>query len=113
MNKLILQTHENLLREGNANLQRGWETVGGRLYLTNQRLYFIAHSFNVQSGVTEISLNKITHTKPCWTMFLALIPIFPNSLSVKTIDGNEFRFVLFGRLEWAAAINKLCSPVTA
>ena len=99
-----LRDDEELVREGGANLQRGIETAGGRLYLTTQRLIFEAHALNVQSGRTIVPLRDIEGVWPCWTKFLGLIPVFPNSLAVATAKGKTFRFVLFGRAEWAAAI---------
>ena len=102
--KIDLRSNEKLVREGGANLQRGVEAVGGRLFLTDQRLFFQSHSFNVQTGATEIPLSKVKGTELCWTKFLGVIPLFPNTLAVQTADGQEYRFVLYGRKQWAAAI---------
>jgi len=103
--KINLNPEEKLIRDGAANLQRGAETVGGKLFLTDQRLLFQSHSFNMQTGATEISLSQIRGIRPCWTKFLGLIPIAPNSLAVVTTSDIEYRFVLFGRKDWAAAIS--------
>lgn len=46
--RMPLLSGEQLIKEGFANLQRGWEALGGRLYLTNQRLIFESHPFNIQ-----------------------------------------------------------------
>lgn len=54
-----------LPREGAATLQRGSETVGGRLFLTDRRRHFIAHRFNVQTGTTDIPLADILQLQPC------------------------------------------------
>ena len=99
-----LRQGEQVIKEGSASLQKNIETVGGRLRLTNQRLLFEAHRFNVQRGVTEIELPNIQASRPCWTKFLGLLPLFPNSLAVFTQQGREYRFILFGRHVWAAAI---------
>lgn len=103
--KINLRANEKLLREGAANMQRGAESVGGRLFLTDQRLLFQSHSFNVQTGATEISIAEISETELCWTKFLGIIPLIPNCLLVHTISGAEFSFILFGRKQWAAAIS--------
>lgn len=103
--KITLNSDEKILRRGAANLQRGAETVGGELLLTDQRLYFRSHALNLQTGTTEIPLSHIRHMRPCWTRFLGLIPLLPNSLAVGLSDGTEHRFVLVGRKEWAAAID--------
>ena len=99
-----LRQSEHVIKEGAASLQKNIETVGGRLRLTNQRLLFEAHKFNVQRGVTEIELPSIQASHPCWTKFLGLLPLFPNALAIFTQQGREYRFVLFGRHAWAAAI---------
>ncbi len=95
---------ETPIKSGPANLQRGAETVGGKLYLTTHRLVFESHAFNLQTGATIIPLQEISGTTPSWTKFLNLIPIAPNSLSVSTTRGEQ-RFVLFGRMSWKAAID--------
>jgi len=101
---ITLQPNEKLVLEGDANLQRGLETVGGKLFLTDQRLFFQSHALNVQSGPTQIELSDICGTRLCWTTFLGLIPLFPNSLAVETATGPEYRFVVSGREQWATAI---------
>lgn len=102
--KISLAPDERLLREGAANLQRGAETVGGRLFLTDQRLLFQSHAFNIQTGSAEVPVHEIRDTRFCWTKFLDVIPVFPNSLAVETSSGAEYRFVLSGRKAWASAI---------
>ena len=105
-----LRQGEAVVREGAANLQRGIETVGGKLRLTNQRLVFETHAFNVQRGTTEIELSDIASSQPCWTRFLGLIPLAPNSLAVLTKDGKEYRFVLFKRDSWRRDIEAHKAP---
>ncbi|GAC1605447.1 MAG: hypothetical protein NVS3B3_03340 [Aquirhabdus sp.] len=86
-------------------MQKNIETVGGKLCLTDQRLVFESHKINVQGGQVELELSNVQSSRPCWTRFLGLIPLFPNSLAVFTKQGKEYRFVLFGRHAWAAAID--------
>jgi hypothetical protein len=102
--KTLSLPDETPLKDGAANLQRGIETVGGWLYLTNRRLVFESHAFNIQTGATIIPLASITGARKCWTKFLNLIPIFPNSVAVSTKEGKEYRFVTFGRQAWIEAI---------
>ena len=54
----LLRQAEKVVKEGAANLQKNLETVGGKLYLTNQRLVFEAHKLNVQGGATEVELSS-------------------------------------------------------
>jgi len=102
--KTELRQGEQVVKEGAANLQKNIETVGGKLYLTSQRLVFEAHKINIQGGTTEVELQNIQSSRPCWTRFFGLIPLFPNSLAVFSKQGKEYRFVLFGRHAWAVAI---------
>jgi hypothetical protein len=102
--KTPLRSGETPIKDGAANLQRGIETVGGWLYLTNQRLIFESHAFSIQTGATIIALENITRARKCWTKFLNLIPLFPNSVAVATKEGKEYRFVAFNRQAWIDAI---------
>ena len=103
--KTEMRPGEQIIKEGPANLQKGIETVGGKLCLTNQRLVFEAHALNVQGGVTQVELADVQSSQPRWTKFLGIIPLFPNSLAVYAKGGQEYRFVLNGRSAWAAAID--------
>ena len=95
---------ERLIRQSDANLQRGIETVGGRLFLTSRRLIFETHALNVKAGRTVVSLRDVEDVWKCWTKLFGLIPIFPNSLAVSTAAGKTYRFVMFGRDKWVRAI---------
>jgi hypothetical protein len=101
---------ETPVKDGGANLQRGLETVGRWLYLTNRRLVFETHAFNVQTGATVIALADVAGVQKCWTKFLNLIPLFPNSVAVSTTAGKEYRFVTFGRQAWVDAITSQTAP---
>ncbi|MBU6154309.1 MAG: hypothetical protein KGP28_08420 [Bdellovibrionales bacterium] len=102
--KTLLRNNEQIVKKGVANLQKGFETVGGSLILTNQRLVFEPHKINVQRGPIEIEIHSIQAVAKVWTKFLNLIPLIPNSLEVHTRAGQKFRFVLFGRDSWKREI---------
>lgn len=85
--------------EGFANLFKGIEGVGGKLYLSEDSLVHKPHSMNVQSQVTTIMLRDVAEVKTRNTAF-----IIPNGLSVTTKDGKEYKFVVYGRTKWVAAI---------
>ena len=110
--KTELNINEILIKKSGGNLQKGLETVGGHLYLTSQRLIFEAHAINIQGGNTLIDLSNIDSTEKCWTKFLNVVPLMPNSLAVHTKSGEEYRFVLFGRGAWQAKINETLIQVT-
>jgi len=83
---------EQLLLDTPANMWRGAEAVGGRLHVTNQRVVFKSHSFNVQTGETHIPLADIQSVSPVNTL-----GIVPNGLKIALKSGVEFRFVTWGR----------------
>ena len=105
--KTELNPNEALIKKGGANLQKGAESVGGYLYLTDQRLIFEAHAINFQGGNSIIDLSNIDSTEKVWTKFLGVIPLMPNSLAVKSKTEEEYKFVLFGRDAWEQKINEL------
>jgi len=102
--KAQLDAGETIVKVGIANHQRGAESVGGKLYLTTQRLVFESHDFNIQTGSTVIDLRDVARVEPAWTKFLNLIPLMPNSIKVITKAGQEHSFVVFGRDKWIRTI---------
>jgi hypothetical protein len=71
------------------------ESRGGRLHLTNKRLIFKPHSFNMQGGTMEIARSNIAGATKTQTL-----GIVPNGLLVTKKDGSAERFVVNGRAEW-------------
>lgn len=102
--RMPLLSGEQLIKEGFANLQRGWEALGGRLYLTNQPLIFESHPFNIQRGSAVMTLSSILGMRECWTKFLNRIPIRNNSIAITTDGGREYRIVVWKRQDWIGAI---------
>ena len=99
-----LAAGESLVRSGSANMQRGAETAGGKLFLTTARLVFIAHSFNVRSGPSELPLTLVAEVGTAWTKLLGVLPLLPNSIAIALRDGTVRSFVVTGRAAWIAAI---------
>jgi hypothetical protein len=99
-----IRENEIVVKEGRANLQRGIEAVGGKLYLTDRRLVFEAHKFNIQSAPLQIELGSVVDVRKCWTRLWGIVPSVPNSIAVTTKDGTVHRFVVWGRESWIVAI---------
>jgi hypothetical protein len=57
--EIQLVSGERLLLKGGASHYKGKEAVGGKLFLTNKRLLFNSHRFNIQNHVEEIQLEEI------------------------------------------------------
>ncbi|WP_299299071.1 hypothetical protein [uncultured Brachybacterium sp.] len=99
-----LAAGESLVRSGGANMQRGAETAGGKLFLTTERLVFVGHAFNVRSGPSEVPLALIAEVGTAWTKLLGVIPLMPNSIAVTLRDGTVLSYVVTGRTSWIEAI---------
>lgn len=102
--KTQLLQNERLIKKGGANLQRGLETVGGNLYLTNIHLIHEPHSFNLQTEPAVIGLSAVKSIRPDWTKLLGVIPAFPNALVITT-EEREYRITVFNREKWLESIN--------
>jgi len=100
-----LEQGEQPLKEGRANLMRGAEAVGGKLYLTDRRLIFESHAFNVQRGAEQVALSNVVEVAKAWTRVFGVVPLVPNSLAVTDGGGVVRRLVLSGRSGWAAEID--------
>ena len=92
---------ERLLHSGSANHFVKMESVGGKLFLTEKRLRFRSHKFNVQTHDTSFELASIASAEATRTL-----GVIPNGLRVTLGDGTAERFVVFGNRAWADAINQ-------
>ena len=92
------------LKKGAANLQRGFEAVGGNLTLSPDALRFEPHRFNLQSDSVFVNLQTIAAVQPAWARFLGLLPISNNAFVVTLKDGTTLRFVVRGRDRWMEAL---------
>lgn len=102
--KTPLQPNEVIVKEGMANATRGMEGVGGKLYLTNQRLIFESHDFNFQTGPTFINLSDITESGIGRTMVFNLFRLTPNMFYVVS-NGQRFEFTVYGRKDWKTVLD--------
>ncbi|MGZ5662843.1 MAG: hypothetical protein ACXWG6_15860 [Usitatibacter sp.] len=92
---------ETVVHHGPANHFKGIEAVGGKLFLTNQRLVFRSHRFNVQAHEESYPLDEIVSTEPARTL-----GIVPNGLLLQMRDGRRERFVVGGRSEWVSLLRR-------
>ncbi len=96
---ITLQPNEKIIKKGAANHWKGPESVGGKLFLTNQRLYFSSHSLNVQAHTLSIPLENIQKLEKH-----SSLGIVPNGLSITTTESATEKFVLWGREKWIVNI---------
>lgn len=89
-----LNDNEQVKFEQKANLKRGLESVGGKLKVTNERLYFKPHGLNAQKKELELlnhEISEVTETKS--------LGVIPNGLLVEMKNGDNFKFVVGKRKE--------------
>lgn len=91
------------IHNGKANYQKNIETVGGELILFEDRLTFSPHTFNLQQSELDLLLSSIVSVQKGWTMFLGVLPLWPNAILVQTKD-TLFRFTVNGRDLWMSKI---------
>lgn len=90
-----LSENDTVEVDGPANLFRGMEGVGGRLFLTGDKIIFKSHKLNIQRGQTDIEYASISKFKTRKTG-----GIIDNGLRIITIDGKEYDFVVNEREVW-------------
>jgi hypothetical protein len=98
---LGLTQDEQIEIEGPANLFRGMEGVGGKLFLTNKKVVFKSHKTNIQKRQTDINyknIKEITERKTA--------KLIDNGIRIKTNDGEKFDFVVNEREKWIEKLNK-------
>jgi hypothetical protein len=92
-----IETHpdENIIFETPANHFKGMEGVGGKLYLTNKRLVFKSHKYNIQNHELSISLSDLTKVYKRKTLGL-----ISNGFSIITRDAKTEKFVVEDLDKW-------------
>jgi Short C-terminal domain len=87
-----LRPSEEVLVEASANLLRGPEAMGGRMRITNLRIIFEPHAINLQSQPEEIPIGEIVEVggRRTWGLI-------SNGLFIRTRNGLEHKFVVWGR----------------
>ena len=81
--------------EGPANLFRGIEGVGGRIFLTSKKVIFKSHKMNIQRGQTGIEYQNIKELVERKTA-----KIIDNGIRIVTNDSKEYDFVVNERDLW-------------
>lgn len=88
-----LGPHEHVIFERiHANWLRGFEGVGGKLFLTNERLVFIPHGLNFQTEWVQIEIWAMTKIEKSATWGL-----IPNGITITLDSGHVFKFVVWNR----------------
>jgi hypothetical protein len=87
-----LKENETILEDVAANLYRGIEGVGGRMKITDRRVIFEPHAFNLQTQAAEIPLEQISEIRKYNNL-----GFIPNGILFKLKSGIQYKFVVWGR----------------
>ncbi|MCT4601996.1 MAG: GRAM domain-containing protein [Marinifilum sp.] len=96
-----LSENEQIEIEGPANLFRGIEGVGGKIFLTNKKIIFKSHKLNIQKGQTNIEYQNIQEVLKRKT-----VKLIDNGIRIITKNGTEFDFVINEREKWLENLNE-------
>ncbi|WP_158598271.1 GRAM domain-containing protein [Falsibacillus albus] len=96
----------DIVYDGVANVWKGKESVGGKLYLTKNELIHKPHAVNFQREEVAISVNEIDRLDK-YTNKVFGVPFAKNGLEVFTKEGESFRFVVNNRDKWIDKITNL------
>lgn len=102
-----LELNEEIEIEGPANLFRGIEGVGGKIFLTNKKLIFKSHKINIQKGQTDIEYQNIKEVAKRKTAKL-----INNGIRIITQRGMEYDFVVNERDLWFEKITERMNTKT-
>ena len=95
-----LVNDEVIIRKGAATHLVPFEGVGGKLFLTNQRLFFEAHSFNIQKRDGSILLENIVAVEAKHSDFIS------RKLSIYLRNKSVEEFTVYKRKIWVTEIEK-------
>ncbi|MDT2046978.1 MULTISPECIES: GRAM domain-containing protein [Bacillaceae] len=93
------------IRVGLANLMKGLEGVGGKLYLTSTELTHKSHAVNVQRGTVTLNLADIETVERVRNKLLG-VPLLKNGLKITTNEGEELQFVVNKADQWIEDIKQ-------
>ena len=94
--EIVTEAGETILLETGANHFKWFEGVGGKLYLTNKRLVFKSHQFNIQNHLLALNLSDIKKVDRFKSLGMR-----HNGLTVRTVSNKTEKFVVQQPDQWA------------
>lgn len=91
---------EQIIKEGSANHFKGREGVGGKLVLTNRRLIFKSHQFNMQNHQQTFNLDQIEGVRTTKTL-----KILENGLTLDLVNNVSHKFIVDEPTDWVDKIS--------
>jgi hypothetical protein len=107
LKKIVIETasDENIIKEGGANHFKGKEGVGGKLVLTNKRLIFKSHKFNIQNHQDNFELTQVEKLQATKTL-----GFLENGLMLELTNNEQHKFIVDMPTDW---IDKILSQKKA
>ena len=90
-----LMENEKVKMDGPASLMKGFEKVGGKLFLTDSRLIFKPHKLNIHRKQINFELEQISEV-----MKRKASNTLDNAVRVTTTDGKSMDFMVHERDLW-------------
>jgi hypothetical protein len=100
--EIELESGEPVIHKGVANHFLNGESVGGKLFLLKDKIWFKSHKFNFQNHELQIAVDHINNVS-----LYNIAGVVPNGLSIKTTEGKNEKFVVNNRDQWMAEILKV------
>jgi hypothetical protein len=99
--KIIVDTgeNENIIKEGGANHFKGLEAVGGKLVLTDKRLIFKSHGFNIQEHQESFDLQQLEKLYVTKT-----VKFLESGLTLELKNNDRHRFIVEDPKQWVEEI---------
>lgn len=99
--KITIETadNENIIKEGGANHFKGKEGVGGKLVLTDKRLIFKSHKFNIQNHQDNFDLEQIEKLQATKTL-----KFLENGLTLELANNDRHKFIVDEPTDWIEKI---------
>lgn len=94
-----LQADEKIIKKAGANHLITFDSSGGRLYLTNYRLFFKSHPKNLRPHELSIPLTEIVAVKP-----YRIGLIIPKGLLITKRNGKTERFIVGNNSLWSKQV---------
>lgn len=99
--KVTIETGDNetIIKEGGANHFKGKEGFGGKLVLTDKRLIFKSHRFNIQNHQDDFELGHIERLH-----INKKFNFLENGLTLELTNNESHKFIVDEPKEWVEVI---------
>ncbi len=97
-----LHKGEKILKKGHANYYENHLLNTGRLYLTNERIYFSSHPLNFKKVGITMPLQEVTGVE-----LRNNYKVFSHGFYIVMHNGTKHHFAVWQRRRWKKIINEV------